>query len=195
MTSRVELAASRAQRLHCVVAADRTPPDFRPTADELVEYNRRFAEGFDDQDLAVRPTRQMAVVTCMDSRMDVFALLGLAHGEAHIIRNAGGVITDDVIRSLCLSQRFLGTREVVLVHHTDCGLQMVTDDGLRAELEAEIGIKPWWSVESFDDPYVDVRQSMRRLDATPFVAFKDHVRGFVYDVTTGLLEEVRLDET
>lgn len=177
------------------MAADRNPTDFRPTADELVAYNRRFAEGFDDQDLAVRPTRQMAVVTCMDSRMDVFALLGLGHGEAHIIRNAGGVITDDVIRSLCLSQRFLGTREVVLVHHTDCGLQMVTEDGLRAELEAEIGIKPWWAVESFVDPYVDVRQSMRRLDMTPFVALKDHVRGFVYDVTTGLLEEVRLEET
>ncbi|MGA9277927.1 beta-class carbonic anhydrase [Ilumatobacter sp.] len=177
------------------MAADRPPTDFRPTADELVAGNQRFADTFADQDLAVRPTRNMAIVTCMDSRMDIFALLGLGHGEAHIIRNAGGVITDDVIRSLCLSQRYLGTREVVLVHHTDCGLQMVTEDGLRAELEAEIGVKPWWAVESFEDPYVDVRQSMRRLEMTPFVPFKDHVRGFVYDVTTGLLNEVRLDDT
>jgi len=132
----------------------------------------------------------MAVVTCMDSRMDIFALLGLGNGEAHIIRNAGGVITDDVIRSLCLSQRHLGTREVVLVHHTDCGLQQVSEDGMRAEIEEDIGVKPWWAFESFDDPYVDVRQSMRRLEMTPFIPFKEHVRGFVYDVGTGLLHEV-----
>lgn len=135
----------------------------------------------------------MAVVTCMDSRMDIFPLLGLGHGEAHIIRNAGGVITDDVIRSLCLSQRYLGTREIVLVHHTDCGLQMVTEDGLKSEIEAEIGVKPWWAVESFDDPYVDVRQSMRRLEMTPFIPHKEHVRGFVYDVLTGRINEVSLD--
>jgi carbonic anhydrase len=166
---------------------------FDPTADELVAGNERFAEEFADQDLQVSPTRQMAVVTCMDSRMDIFPLLGLGHGEAHIIRNAGGVITDDVIRSLCLSQRYLGTREIVLVHHTDCGLQMVTEDGLKAEIEAEIGIKPWWAVESFDDPYIDVRQSMRRLEMTPFIPYKDHVRGFVYDVLTGRIEEVHTD--
>jgi carbonic anhydrase len=177
------------------VAAAQSPsdPPFEPTADELVAGNERFAESFGDQDLQVSPTRQMAVVTCMDSRMDIFPLLGLGHGEAHIIRNAGGVITDDVIRSLCLSQRYLGTREIVLVHHTDCGLQMVTEDGLKAEIEAEIGVKPWWAVESFDDPYVDVRQSMRRLEMTPFVPYKDHVRGFVYDVLTGLIEEVHTD--
>ncbi len=169
------------------------PPDdtdFEPTTDELVAGNRSYSETFAAQDLEVSPTRRMAVVTCMDSRMDVFALLGLGHGEAHIIRNAGGVITDDVIRSLCLSQRYLGTREIVLVHHTDCGLQMVTEDGLKAEIEAEIGVKPWWAVESFDDPYVDIRQSMKRLEMTPFVPHKDHVRGFVYDVTTGRIEEV-----
>jgi carbonic anhydrase len=167
---------------------------FDPTVDDLVENNRRFSEAFTDRELQVRPTRNMAVVTCMDSRMDVFALLGLGNGEAHIIRNAGGVITDDVIRSLCLSQRYLGTREVVLIHHTNCGLQLVTEDGLKSELEAELGIKPWWSVESFDDPYVDVRQSMKRLEMTPFVPFKDHVSGFVYDVQTGLLDEVHLDD-
>lgn len=172
------------------MATVRPPDDFRPTTDDLVAGNRRFAATFADQDLQVSPTRQMAIVTCMDSRMDVFALLGLGHGEAHIIRNAGGVITDDVIRSLCLSQRYLGTREIVLVHHTNCGLQMVTEDGLKAELEAELGIKPWWAVESFEDPVLDVRQSMRRLEMTPFVPFKDHVRGFVYDVATGLLDEV-----
>lgn len=165
---------------------------FTPTTDELVAGNERFAESFADQDLQVSPTRRMAVVTCMDSRMDIFALLGLGHGEAHIIRNAGGVITDDVIRSLCLSQRYLGTQEIVLVHHTDCGLMMVTEDGLKAELEAEIGVKPWWAVESFDDPYLDVRQSMKRLEMTPFVPHKEHVRGFVYDVSTGRLDEVSL---
>jgi carbonic anhydrase len=164
---------------------------FQPTAQELVDNNRRFAESFTGHDLQVRPTRNMAIVTCMDSRMDVFALLGLGNGEAHIIRNAGGVITDDVIRSLCLSQRYLGTREIVLIHHTNCGLQLVTEDGLKSELEAELGVKPWWSVESFDDPYDDVRQSMKRLEMTPFVPFKGHVRGFVYDVQTGLIDEVR----
>ena len=174
--------------------ADAAPEAFRPTADQLVEGNRAYARDFDDSELQVKPTRRMAVVTCMDSRIDVFAVLGLGNGEAHIIRNAGGVITDDVVRSLCLSQRYLGTREIVLVHHTDCGLQMVTEDGLKSELEDELGIKPWWAVESFDDPHVDVRQSMRRLQLTPFVAHKDHVRGFVYDVTTGLLDEVEPDE-
>ena len=174
------------------IASD-TP--FTPTADELVAGNERFAESFADQDLQVSPTRQMAVVTCMDSRMDIFPLLGLGHGEAHIIRNAGGVITDDVIRSLCLSQRYLGTREIVLVHHTDCGLQMVTEDGLKSEIEAEIGVKPWWAVESFDDPYVDVRQSMKRLEMTPFIPHKEHVRGFVYDVLTGRINEVSLDDS
>jgi carbonic anhydrase len=177
------------------VPAAHPDPDaeFEPTADELIAGNRRAAEGFDSHDLQVKPTRRMAVVTCMDSRMDIFAMLGLGNGEAHIIRNAGGVITDDVIRSLCLSQRFLGTREIVLVHHTDCGLQLVTEDGLKAELEAELGVKPWWAVESFEDPYVDVRQSMKRLEMTPFVAHKDNVRGFVYDVSTGLIEEVLPD--
>ncbi len=122
--------------------------------------------------------------------MDVFSMLGLDHGDAHVIRNAGGVITDDVIRSLCLSQRSLGTREIVLIHHTDCGLQNVSDDLFKAELEREFGIKPWWSLESFADPYDDTRQSIRRLELTPFIGYKAHIRGFVYDVATGCLHEV-----
>lgn len=180
------------RRFNLGVAISDSVPDapFAPSADELIVGNEHFVESFDDHDLHVAPTRRMAVVTCMDSRMDIFALLGLEQGEAHIIRNAGGVITDDVIRSLCLSQRYLGTVEIVLVHHTDCGLQMVTEDNFKSELEAELGVKPWWALESFDDPYVDVRQSMKRLSMTPFIPHKDYVRGFVYEVTTGQLNEV-----
>lgn len=164
--------------------------EFRPMADAIVRHNEEFAAAFTDGELQVAPLRKLAVVACMDSRMDLFELLGLGNGEAHIIRNAGGVVTDDVIRSLCLSQRLLGTREIVLVHHTDCGLQKVTEDAFKAELEAELGIKPWWSLESFADPFADVRQSIQRLRATPFVQHKEHIRGFVYDVRTGRLENV-----
>ena len=170
--------------------ASAAPDDFTPNADELLAHNAEFADGFAHAGLQVAPTRRLAVVACMDSRMDTFQILGLHDGEAHIIRNAGGVITDDVIRSLCLSQRALGTREIILVHHTDCGLQKVTEDAFKAELADELGIKPWWALESFDDPYIDVRQSMMRIRLTPFVPHKDRVRGFVYDVDTGLLNEV-----
>lgn len=163
---------------------------FHPSADELLSHNEEYAARFRDAELQVAPRRNLAVVACMDSRMDVFQILGLGNGEAHIIRNAGGVITDDVIRSLCLSQRFLGTREILLVHHTDCGLQKVDEAVFKDELEAEVGIKPWWALESFEDPHRDVAQSMRRLRMTPFVLHKEHIRGFVYDVTTGALEEV-----
>jgi carbonic anhydrase len=163
---------------------------FEPSTDDLLARNAAYAARFRDASLQVAPMRHLAIVACMDSRMDIFAILGLGNGEAHIIRNAGGVITDDVIRSLCLSQRLLGTREVVLLHHTDCGLQKVTEDEFKAELEAELGVKPWWALESFDDPYRDVAQSMRRLAMTPFVSHKDHMRGFVYEVTTGRLVEV-----
>jgi carbonic anhydrase len=169
-----------------------TTPEFHPYVPDLLERNRAYAQGFDDADLQVQPSRQLAVVACMDSRIDTFQVLGLAHGEAHIIRNAGGVITDDVIRSLCLSQRFLGTREIVLVHHTDCGLQKVDEGTFRDELAAELGVKPWWSLEAFTDPYEDVRQSIQRLLMTPFIPHKHHISGFVYDVTDGLLHEVRL---
>lgn len=193
----VKLASSRQKRFTHGVATSETAPGtpFSPTANELIAGNKHFVESFADHDLEVAPTRRMAVVTCMDSRMDIFALLGLGHGEAHIIRNAGGVITDDVIRSLCLSQRHLGTVEIVLVHHTDCGLQMVTEDGFKSEIQADIGMKPWWAVESFDDPYIDIRQSMKRLEMTPFIPHKDYIRGFVYEVSTGQLHEVDVGDS
>jgi carbonic anhydrase len=164
--------------------------DFTPNTDELIANNIEYAAAFSDDHLPVAPSRQLAIVACMDSRMDIFEILGLAHGEAHVIRNAGGVITDDVIRSLCLSQRYLGTREVILLHHTDCGLQRVTEDAFKAQLEEELGVKPGWSLESFNDPFDDTAQSIRRLQQTPFVPHKEHVRGFVYDVDTGVLHEV-----
>jgi len=165
---------------------------FSANADELLRYNSEYADAFDAGDLDTAPLRQLAVVACMDSRMDIFQILGLGNGEAHIIRNAGGVITDDVIRSLCLSQRALGTREIVLLHHTKCGLHNLSEDKFKAELERELGIKPWWSLESFVDPFDDVRQSIQRLYSTPFIAHKENIRGFVYDVTTGALHEVTL---
>lgn len=164
---------------------------FKPNADELLSRNTEYAFEFHDSGLEVQPKRQLAIVACMDSRIDTFAILGLGNGDAHIIRNAGGVITDDVIRSLCLSQRFLGTKEIILVHHTDCGLQAVNEEDFRDELNKELGVKPWWSLEAFSDPHDDVRQSMQRLEMTPFIRHRDHIRGFVYDVTTGLLEEVQ----
>jgi carbonic anhydrase len=167
---------------------------FQPSTDELVGHNADFAAGFDERDLQVAPMRHMAVVACMDSRMDIFKLMGLGNGEAHIIRNAGGVVTGDVIRSLCLSQRTLGTKEIVLLHHTDCGLQRVSEDAFKQELEDELGVKPSWAVEAFTDPYDDVRQSIQRLLLTPFVMHKEHIRGFVYDVTSGELHEVSAND-
>ncbi|MDO8362332.1 MAG: carbonic anhydrase [Actinomycetota bacterium] len=163
---------------------------FQPNADELLLHNDHYVQHYADADLALRPRRQLAIVACMDSRMDIFQMLGLEHGEAHIIRNAGGVVTDDVIRSLVLSQRLLGTREIILVHHTNCGLQAITEDAFKAEIEAEVGIKPWWALECFTDPYTDTRQSINRLQHSPFVLHKDHIRGFVYDVADGRLHEV-----
>ncbi|MEO7369605.1 MAG: carbonic anhydrase [Ilumatobacteraceae bacterium] len=163
---------------------------FLPSTDDLVANNARYVETFSDHDLALHPRRQLAVVACMDSRMDIFQMLGLAHGDAHIIRNAGGVVTDDVIRSLVLSQRLLGTREIILLHHTDCGLQQLVGDTLKDEIEAETGIRPGWAFEGFKDPYQDVRQSMRRLEVSPFIEHKEHIRGFVYRVEDGHLDEV-----
>jgi carbonic anhydrase len=172
--------------------ADPAPADddFAPSTDELVGNNASYAAAFDPRGKRVRPVRHLAIVACMDSRMPIFPILGLDRGDAHVIRNAGGVVTDDVIRSLCLSQRAMGTREIILLHHTDCGLQQVSEDGFNAELEAEVGMKPSWALESFDDPHADVRQSMRRLQLSPFIPHKDHIRGFVYDVLTGVLHEV-----
>lgn len=164
--------------------------EFTPNTDELLGHNRTFAEEFPDSGLQLAPRRHLAVVACMDSRMDIFQLLGMAHGDAHIIRNAGGIVTDDVIRSLVLSQRRLQTQEILLIHHTDCGLQRVTEDEFKQEIEEECGIRPWWALESFSDPYRSVAQNMKRLELSPFIIHKNHIRGFVYDVSDGLLREV-----
>jgi carbonic anhydrase len=165
---------------------------FTPNADQLLANNTRYVETFNSHDLRLQPRRQLAVVACMDSRMDIFKMLGLAHGDAHIIRNAGGVVTDDVIRSLVLSQRLLGTREIILLHHTDCGMQRLVGDTLKDDIEAETGIRPGWSTESFRDPYQNVRQSIRRLQVSPFIQHKEHIRGFVYRVEDGHLDEAAL---
>lgn len=167
--------------------------EFQPNIDELVVRNDKYAQRFHDSDLEVAPTRHLAVVACMDSRMDIFQILGLRNGEAHIIRNAGGVITDDVIRSLALSQRKLGTEQVMLIHHTDCGMQTVTDDGFRAELQAATGTAPAFAIESFADVEADVRQSILRVRRSEFLLHRDRVRGFVYDVDTHRLREVSAD--
>lgn len=164
------------------------------TIDALLENNQDFASGLSPQHLDVEPQRHLAIVTCMDSRLDVFAALGLGNGEAHVLRNAGGVITDDVIRSLAISQRKLGTREVMLIHHTDCGMQKITDDGFRAELREATGVAPSFAIESFGDADEDVRQSIRRVRRCPFLPHVDVVRGFVYDVDTHRLREVELDD-
>ena len=154
--------------------------------DDLLANNERFAASFHTGvALPIRPSRQLAVVACMDSRIDLFQVLGLGEGEAHIIRNAGGVVTDDVIRSLLLSQRLMGTTDIVLVHHTDCGMQKISGEQFKKEIERETGIRPSFSIESFDDPYADVRQSMARIMASPFLAHRTNVTGFVYEVETG----------
>ncbi len=158
--------------------------------DEFLDNNRRYAESFGGR-LPMPPASGVAVVACMDARLNVYGILGLAEGEAHVIRNAGGVITDDEIRSLAISQRLLGTREIILIHHTDCGMLTFTDDGFKAGIEAETGIKPPWAAEAFSDLSADVRQSINRITASPFVPHKDSIRGFVFDVATGLLTEVQ----
>jgi carbonic anhydrase len=160
--------------------------------DELIANNADYAAALAVRSLDVRPSRQLAVVTCMDSRLDVFAALQLRDGEAHILRNAGGVISDDVIRSLAVSQRRLGTRAVMLIHHTDCGMQTLTDDGFRAELQQATGVAPAFAIESFVDVDSDVRQSIMRVRRSPFLPHTDNVRGFVYDVDTQLLREVEV---
>lgn len=160
-----------------------------PIADELLAYNSDYARTY-TPDRPLPPRRQLAVVACMDSRLDVFAMLGLDVGDAHIVRNAGGVITDDMIRSLVISQRKLGTREIILIHHTDCGALTFTDDELRNQLLDETGLKPTWSPESFLDLDADLRQSMERLRHDPFLLEARYIRGFVFDVHTGALREV-----
>ena len=162
--------------------------------DDLLANNRAFAGALPARHLDVRPSRGLAVVACMDSRLDVFSALGLRDGEAHILRNAGGVITDDVIRSLAISQRRLGTREVMLIHHTDCGMQALTDDGFRAELQQATGVAPAFAIESFTDLDADVRQSVRRVRRSVFLPHRDLVRGFVYDVDSRRLREVEVEQ-
>lgn len=157
--------------------------------DQLLEHNKAYADAY-IPDLPLPPRLKLAVVSCMDSRLDTFAMLGLELGDAHIMRNAGGVVTDDMIRSLCISQRFLGTQEIILVHHTNCGALTFTDDQLRNQLHEETGFKPTWSPESFVDLDADLRQSMARLRANPFLLHKDDIRGFVFDVHSGQLREV-----
>jgi carbonic anhydrase len=158
--------------------------------DELLRNNAEFANSFDAGDLPMPPGKGLAVVACMDARLNVYALLGLREGEAHVIRNAGGVVTEDVIRSLAISQRLLGTKEVVLVHHTDCGMLTFTDDQVKADIESDTGLRPHFALEAFSDLEADIRQSIARIKASPFVPSNDAIRGFVYDVHTGALQEV-----
>ena len=158
--------------------------------DDLLQNNERYSEDFDKGDLPLPPAKGVAVVACMDARLNVYGMLGLQEGDAHVIRNAGGVITDDEIRSLAISQRLLGTREVILIHHTDCGMLTFSDDELKAQIHEEAGIKPHFSMEAFSDLEEDVRQSIARIQASPFIPHKDSVRGFVYEVETGRLREV-----
>ena len=158
--------------------------------DDLLANNAEYAASFSGP-LPMPPGKGVAVLACMDARLDVYRLLGLQEGDAHVIRNAGGVVTDDAIRSLTISQRLLGTTEVVLVHHTDCGMLTFTDDVFKADIESDTGIKPHWSAEAFSDLEQDVRQSIARIKTSPFVPNKDSVRGFVFDVGTGKLTEVK----
>jgi carbonic anhydrase len=159
--------------------------------DELLQNAERYAEGFDQGELPLPPDKRIAVVACMDARLNPYGLLGLNEGDAHVIRNAGGVITDDEIRSLSISQRLLGTEEIILIHHTDCGMLTFSDDEFRRQVQGDTGIKPEWAAEAFDDLEEDVRQSIARIRNSPFIPRKDSVRGFVYDVRSGKLAEVK----
>lgn len=160
------------------------------TTDELLKNNEAYVAAFDKGDLPLPPAKQVAVLACMDARLNVYGALGLSEGDAHVIRNAGGVVTDDEIRSLAISQRLLGTKEIILIHHTDCGMLTFTDDGFKKSIQDETGIKPEWAAEAFPDLDEDVRQSIARIKASPFIPIKDSVRGFVYEVESGKLREV-----
>ena len=158
--------------------------------DQLLRNAKTYAEGFDKGDLPLPPAKGVAIVACMDARLDPHALFGLEEGDAHVIRNAGGVITDDEIRSLAISQRLLGTTEIVLIHHTDCGMLTFTDDEFKRSVQDETGVKPEWAAEAFPDLDEDVRQSIARIHSSPFIPRKENIRGFVYEVETGRLREV-----
>ena len=161
------------------------------TTDELIENSKRYAESFDKGNLPLPPSRKVAVLACMDARLIPTRVLGLEEGDAHVIRNAGGAVTDDEIRSLSISQHLLGTEEIILIHHTDCGMLTFNDDDFRRQIQEDTGIKPPWSAEAFSDLEEDVRQSIERIKSSPFIPNKDSVRGFVYDVKTGELNEVK----
>jgi carbonic anhydrase len=161
-----------------------------PVTDDLLRNNQTYASGFTEGDLPMPPGLKLAVVACMDARLNVYEILGLSAGQAHVIRNAGGVVTDDVIRSLVISQRLLGTEEIVLIHHTDCGMLTFTDDAVKAQIAEEVRIRPAFALEAFPDVHQDVLQSINRIKASPFVPKKDSIRGFVYEVETGNLREV-----
>ncbi|MBV8966134.1 MAG: carbonic anhydrase [Mycobacteriaceae bacterium] len=158
--------------------------------DELLAANEAYVASFDKGELPLPPSKKVAIVACMDARLNVYGALGLSEGEAHVIRNAGGVVTDDEIRSLAISQRLLGTEEIILIHHTDCGMLTFTDDEFRNSIERETGIKPEWAAEAFSNLEADVRQSIARIQASPFIPRKDSVRGFIYEVEAGRLREV-----
>ncbi len=158
--------------------------------DDLLANNESYASSFDKADLPLAPGKKVAVVACMDARLNVYGALGLHEGDAHVIRNAGGVVTDDEIRSLAISQRLLGTEEIILIHHTGCGMLTFGDDEFKAAIERDTGIRPSWAAETFSDLEGDVRQSIARIKASPFIPRKDSVRGFVYEVETGRLREV-----
>ena len=160
--------------------------------DDLVRNNDAYASSFKKGDLPLPPAKKLAVVACMDARLDVHKILGLNEGDAHVIRNAGGVATDDAIRSLVISQRLLGTNEIILIHHTDCGMLTFKDDDVKRQIESEVGIRPAFALEAFPDVEEDVRQSIARIQASPFIPNKSSVRGFVYDVRSGKLGEVKI---
>ena len=165
------------------------------TIDEVLEDNARYAAGFDKGHLTLPPARKLAVVACMDARLDTHKLMGLKEGDAHVIRNAGGVVSEDVIRSLAISQRLLGTQEIALIHHTDCGMLTFRDDAVKDAIQAETGLRPPFALEAFGDPEQDVLQSMARIHANPFIPRKDQVRGFIYDCAAGRLNEVLPDQS
>ena len=158
--------------------------------DDLLGNAKQYADRFDKGDLPLPPARKVAVVACMDARLDPQKVLGLAEGDAHVIRNAGGVVTDDAIRSLAISQRLLGTEEIILIHHTDCGMLTFSDDDFKRSIQEDVGVKPAWSAEAFPALDEDIRQSIARIRSSPFIPRKDHVRGFVYHVESGELSEV-----
>lgn len=159
--------------------------------DDLAEKARAYAATFAHGQLSAPPARRVAIVTCMDARIDVHAIFGLQPGDAHVIRNAGGAVTDDAIRSLAISQRLLGTEEIMVLHHTGCGMMSFEGEEFARQIQAETGVRPGWAVETFVDVEDDVRQSLARIQASPFLPRKDAARGFVYDVATGRVEEVR----